>query len=72
MEWINNPDVMARFSLEELKAMDRDLTKLTQAFIEYDCEITSRAQRSFTAREVEPQRKTPQEERNKKDIFYVK
>jgi hypothetical protein len=72
MEWINNPDVMARFSLEELKAMDRDLTKLTQAFIEYDCEITSRAQRSFTAREVEPPREKPRKERNKKDIFYVK
>jgi hypothetical protein len=46
MKWINNQDVMARFSLEELKTMSRDLTKLTQTFIEYDCEIASRAQRA--------------------------
>jgi hypothetical protein len=72
MEWINNPDVMARFSLEELKAMSRDLTKLTQAFIEYDCEITSRAQRSLRAREAELEREKPQRAKSKKDIFYVK
>jgi hypothetical protein len=72
MEWINNPDVMARFSLEELKAMSRDLTKLTQAFIEYDCEITSRAQRSLTAGELESQSETPKKPKSKKEIFYVK
>jgi hypothetical protein len=72
MEWINNPDVMARFSLEELKAMSRDLTKLTHAFIEYDCEITSRAQRSITTREPEPQGEKRQKPKSKKEIFYVK
>jgi len=72
MEWINNPDLMARFSLEELKAMSQVLTKLTQAFIEYDCEITSRTQRSLMEGEAELERKKPRKPKSKKEIFYVK
>jgi len=72
IEWINNPDVMTRFSLEELKAMSKDLTKLTQAFIEYDCEVTSRAQRSLTIGELEPQSEISRKQKSKKEIFYVK
>ena len=52
-EWVSNPDIMASFSLEELKEINRNLPKLTQPFIEYDCEITSHAQRDLTLTEPE-------------------
>jgi hypothetical protein len=72
IEWINNPDVMARFSLEELKEISKNLAKLTQPFIEYDCEITSRAQRDFALRAPETRSESAKKPEDKKDIFYVK
>ncbi|MDH5440641.1 MAG: DUF2153 family protein [Candidatus Bathyarchaeota archaeon] len=38
--WVNNPSVMARFSAEELEEMNRNLSKFTRSFIEYDLEVT--------------------------------
>ncbi len=70
MEWINNPEVMARFSLEELKEIGRNLTKITQSFIEYDCKVTAHAQRDLARKEAETRRKSPR--RSQEDIFYVK
>lgn len=72
IEWINNPDVMARFSLEELKEISKNLAKLTQPFIEYDCEVTSRAQRDFVISGPETPRGSTKKPKDKKDIFYVK
>ena len=71
-EWINNPDVMASFSLEELKKISRSLAKLTQPFIEYDCEITSHARRDLTIREPETRRESTKKAKDRKEIFYVK
>lgn len=72
MEWINNPDVMARFSLEELKEISKNLTKLAQSFIEYDCEITSHVQKGLTIRELETRRESIKKAKDKEEIFYVK
>ena len=71
LEWINNPDIMSSFSLEELKEISKNLAKLTQPFIEYDCKITSSYQEDLTVRTPSPQSRSPKEERDKTKIFYV-
>ncbi len=40
--WVNNPDVMARFSLEELKEINETLTKFAESYIEYDIKATEK------------------------------
>jgi len=70
--WINNPDVMANFSLEELKEISENLAKLTQSFIEYDCEITSLAEKDLIIREPEAPDKSTEKAKDRTDIFYVK
>ena len=72
IEWINNPDVMAHFSLEELKEMSKNLAKLTQSFIEYDYEITSTAQRDLTIREPETPSESIEKAKDKTKAFYIK
>ena len=72
IECVDNPDVMASFSLEELKEISRNLAKLTQPFIQYDCEITSHVQRDLTARQPETLSKSPKKAKDKTEIFYIK
>jgi len=71
IEWIENPEVMASFSLEELKEMNRNLANLTQPFIEYDCDITSRVQRDLTIREPKTPSESTKKAKEKTGIFYV-
>ncbi len=40
MQWINNPDIMTKFTKEDLEKMNRKLSKFTQDFIKYDIEAT--------------------------------
>jgi len=70
IEWVENPEVMANFSLEELKEMNRNLTKLTHPFIEYDCDITSRTEMDLI-REPETPRESTKKAKNKTETFYV-
>lgn len=69
MEWANNPDIMAKFSLEELKEINKTLAELVCAFVEYDAKITGHQERKIERKIEKVARKKPQE---KKDIFYVK
>jgi hypothetical protein len=71
-DWVNNPDTMARFSLEELKEMSENLAKLTQSFIEYDCEITSHSQQGMAIREPEAPNEPSKKAKDKAQTFYVK
>lgn len=72
IEWVENPDVMASFSLEDLKEISKNLAKLTQPFIKYDCEITSRAKSDLKIREPETQRESTKKAKDKTQIFYVR
>jgi hypothetical protein len=42
--WVQNLGFMAEFSVEELREMEQGLTKVGQAFIEYDLDVTKRHQ----------------------------
>ena len=40
MQWVNNHDVMAKFTQEELEKMNKRLCEFTRSFVEYDIEAT--------------------------------
>jgi hypothetical protein len=42
MQWVNNPDIMTRFTEEELGEMDKRIAEFARAFIEYDLKITEK------------------------------
>jgi hypothetical protein len=71
LEWVNNPDIMAGFSLEGLKEISTSLAKLTETFIEYDSKITSYAQKDSTI-EPETRNKLTEKPKDKPDVFYIK
>jgi len=72
IEWVDNPDVMASFSLEELKEISENLAGLTRSFIEYDCKITSKTQKDLEIEEPETLSKSTKKAKDKTQIFYVK
>lgn len=72
MEWANNPDVMAQFSLEELKEINKTLSELVYAFVEYDAKMTGQTERKREDRPHRPERTLTKKAQEKRDIFYVK
>ena len=72
VEWANNPDVMANFSLEEMQEINKTLAKLVCAFVEYDAKITGHTEIELRKREDKTRRELIKKEQGKKDIFYVK
>jgi len=67
MQWVNTPDIMTRFTQEDLEKMNKNLSKFVRSFIEYDLEATKLgAERGLeSGQRVERKRK----ERN--EPFYV-
>jgi len=73
MEWANNPDVMAQFSLEELKEINKNLAELVCAFVEYDAKITGHTEMELGKTEDRTTETTSTKKaQEKEDIFYVK
>ena len=72
MEWANNPDIMAKFSLEELEEINRTLAELVYAFVEYDAKITGQAEIGLRETEDRTTEKPLKKTQGKEDIFYVK
>ena len=74
VEWVNNPDVMATFSLEELDEINKTLSELIRPFIEYDAKVTGDSHKTLVgpeASEDSDEELIPMAE-NKKDVFYVR
>jgi hypothetical protein len=40
MQWINSPEIMSNFTLEELDDMSGTITKMVEQFLEYDIKMT--------------------------------
>jgi hypothetical protein len=62
--WVNNPDVMTKFTEEELRRMNKKLSEFTQSFLKYDMKVTAMgAQKGLKAakkvRKKELKRRTP-------------
>ncbi|NIR86799.1 DUF2153 domain-containing protein [Candidatus Bathyarchaeota archaeon] len=67
MQWVNNPDIMTRFTQEDLEKMSKNLSEFTRSFIEYDLEATKLgAQRGLKAK-----RKPKKKKEERAEIFYV-
>jgi hypothetical protein len=69
MQWADNPDIMAQFSLDELKEINRNLSELVCAFVDYDAKITGSQESKIEKKLRKETRKKPEEGQ---DIFYVK
>lgn len=72
LQWVDNPDIMANFSLKELQEINRNLAKLTQSFVEYDTKITTLTEKDLTTKEKKTRKKLTEGKKDKTDIFYVK
>ena len=72
IEWVDNPDIMANFSLEELLEINKNLAKITRSFIEYDAEITSLTEKDLTAKEKKARKELTEKTKDKTEVFYVK
>lgn len=67
MQWVNNPNVMTKFTKEELEDVNKELSKLTRSFIEYDLRVTKiGAEKGLTAR-----KKAAKKRRERTRIFYI-
>ncbi len=68
MQWADNPDIMAQFSLDELTEINTNLADLVCAFVDYDAKITGTQERKI---EKKMQKETIKSQ-DTKDMFYVK
>ncbi len=69
MQWADNPDIMAQFSLDELKEINSNLAELVCAFVDYDAKITGSQESKIEKKIRKKIGKKPEEGQ---DIFYVK
>ena len=64
-QWVNNPDMMSKFSQEDLEKMNKKLSEFTRSFIEYDLEATKLG----TERGLKARKKT--EKKKERPEIYV-
>jgi len=69
MQWADNPDIMAQFSLDELVEINKNLAKLVSAFVDYDAKITGSQEKKIEKKIRKEGTRKPQKT---KDMFYVK
>ena len=73
MEWVDNPDIMTKFSLEELRKINKNLAELVCNFVEYDAKTTGQTEMELEKRENKMTKKSPTHNgQNQKDMFYVR
>jgi len=67
MQWVNNPDIMTRFTQEDLEKMAKKMSEFTRSFMEYDLEATKLgAQRGLKAK-----KKVKKKKEERAEVFYV-
>ena len=69
MQWADNPDVMAQFSLDELMEINKNLADLVCAFVDYDAKITGSQEKKI---EKQIRKETIKKPQKPTDMFYVK
>jgi len=67
MQWVNNPEVMARFTQEDLEDMNKKLSEFTRVFMEYDLEATKLGVR----RGLKVTKKAKKKKEGKPEVSYV-
>jgi hypothetical protein len=69
MQWADNPDIMAQFSLDELADINKKLADLVCAFVDYDAKITGSQEKKI---EKQIKKETLRKPHETNDMFYVK
>jgi hypothetical protein len=67
MQWVNSPEVMARFTQEDLEDMNKKLSEFTRVFMEYDLEATKLGVR----RGLKAIKKAKKKREGKPEVSYV-
>jgi hypothetical protein len=66
-QWVNNPDIMVKFTHKDLEKMNTRLAELTRSFIEYDIEAT----RLGSKQGLKPVKKAKKRGKSKTRTSYV-
>ncbi len=69
VNWVNNPDIMASFTLQELEEMNKKITSFVEDFLKYDVEVTQIGAKK--SREAEKARRQRTSRRMPEEAFYV-
>lgn len=67
MQWVDNPDIMTRFTQEDLEKMNKKLSEFTYSFIEYDLEAT----RLGDQKGLKAKKKVKKKKEERAETFYV-
>jgi len=65
--WVENPEVVARFTQEELEKMDKKLSGFTRSFIKYDIEATKLGAKKG----LKTKKKVKKKKEKRTEAFYV-
>lgn len=66
MQWVNNPDLMTRFTRKDLEKMNLRMSEFARSFIEYDLEVTRKGAKKGLKRKRRVERP-----RAKRMVFYI-
>lgn len=73
MEWVDNPDIIAKFLLEELGEINKNLSELVCAFVEYDAKIIGQTEMELGKIKNKITKKSSTDNtQSQKDMFYVR
>jgi hypothetical protein len=67
VQWVNNPNIMTRFTQKDLEKMSKKLSGFTRSFIEYDLEATKLG----VQRGLKSRTKIAKKKENRDEAFYV-
>ena len=67
MQWVNNPDIMTRFTQEDLEKMNKTLSESVRSFIEHDLEVTKLGDK----RGLEARKRVERKSEERAEVFYV-
>lgn len=67
MQWVNNPDIMTRFTQQDLEKINKKLSEFTRSFIEYDLEATKLG----AQRGLKVVKKVKKKKEERAETFYV-
>jgi len=69
MQWVNNPEIMTKFTKEDLEKMNKNLSKLVWSFIEYDLEATKLGAEKGLKDGERPERKRKEREERTEGLY---
>jgi len=67
MQWVNNLNLMTKFTKEELEEMDRKISEFTRSFIEYDLEATKKG----GEKGLKAKRRVRRRRQEATELFYI-